>query len=171
MDSAKYLVRELALPISAEEYLAERNALLRERFAACDAMPGAEKLVRHLHKHNVPIAVATSSGRDLYDIKTARHKSWFALFDTIVTGDDPAIKNGKPAPDIFLLAAARLSAPADATIVFEDSPLGIQAATAANLKSIAIPDPNMQKSRYTDADLIINSLTEFPLQRYGLPEY
>ncbi|BCQ60546.1 hypothetical protein PBOI14_22960 [Pseudomonas sp. Boi14] len=40
--------------------------------------------------------------------KTTRHGDWFALFDTIVTADDPEVTAAKPAPDIFLTAARRL---------------------------------------------------------------
>ena len=171
MDSARYLVEALALPISAQAYLDERNGLLRAGFAVCEAMPGAEKLVRHLHRHGVPMAVATSSARDLFEVKTARHAAWFGLFDVVVCGDDPAIARGKPAPDIFRIAAARLGAGAGSTLVFEDSPLGLEAGVAANMRVVAVPDPNMDKARYRQADLIIDSLTEFAPERYGLAAY
>ncbi len=171
MDSARYLVQALQLPISAEEYLAERNALLRADFAACEAMAGAEKLIRHLHRHNIPMAVATSSNRELFEIKTTRHTAWFELFEVVVSGDDPAIVRGKPAPDIFTIAAARLGAEPAATLVFEDSPLGLEAGIAANMRVVAIPDPNMDKARYPGADLIIDSLLEFAPQAYGLPAH
>jgi len=60
-------------------------------------------------------------------------------FDTIVAAED--YKNGKPAPDCFLLAAERLGvAPADC-LVFEDTDLGIQAATAAGMASVKVPLP------------------------------
>ena len=169
IDSARYLVRALELPLSAEDYLAERNDLLRERFAACDALPGAEKLVRHLHRHRIPLALATSSDRDLYEVKITRHRAWFALFARVVTGDDPEITHGKPAPDIFTLAATRLGAPPSSTLVFEDSPLGLQAGIAAKMRVVAVPDPAMDKADYPGADLIIDSLLEFAPERYGLP--
>lgn len=171
MDSARYLVRALDLPLSAEAYLAERNGMLREGFAACGAMPGAEKLVRHLRRHNIPMAVATSSNRDLFEVKTARHTAWFSLFDLVVSGDDPAVTSGKPAPDIFAIAAARLGAEPASTLVFEDSPLGLEAGIAAQMRVVAVPDPHMEKSRYPGADLIIDSLLEFAPERYGLPMF
>lgn len=48
---------------------------------------GAEQLIRHLHASKVPIAVATSSHRRHFDVKTQQHKELFGLFDVIVTGD------------------------------------------------------------------------------------
>ncbi|MDD9857761.1 MAG: HAD-IA family hydrolase [Gammaproteobacteria bacterium] len=169
LDSARFLVEQLQLPISAGQYLAERCKLSQRAFAACDALPGAERLVRHLHRHRVPMAVATSSGRDLFNLKTARHRAWFDLMDTVVCGDDPQVARGKPAPDIFIAAAARLGADPESTLVFEDSPQGLAAGLAARMRVIAVPDPNMEKSRYAGADLIIDSLPEFAPEAYGLP--
>ena len=66
MDSARYLVAALDLPLTPEQYLAEREQLLLERVAFAQAKPGAEQLVRHLAARGVPQAVATSSSRDFF---------------------------------------------------------------------------------------------------------
>lgn len=170
LESARYLVETLELPIPAEQYLAERESLLRERFPMAGAMPGAERLVRHLHAHGVPQAVATSSSETLFRLKTQCH-DWFALFDAIVTGDDPAVKRGKPAPDIFLAAARRLNCEPAACLVFEDAPSGLQAGLAAGMRVIAIPDPNMDRTRYANAHQVLDSLQAFEPERWGLPAY
>lgn len=69
---------------------------------------GAEKLLRHLHKNHVPICLATSSSEDSVIIKTKNHLDLFSLFEHQVCGStDPDVKVGKPAPDIFLVAASR----------------------------------------------------------------
>ncbi len=50
---------------------------------------GAEALVRHLVRHGVPVALATSSHRRHYDLKTQQHRELFSLFSPTVTGEDP----------------------------------------------------------------------------------
>ncbi len=170
-DSAKYLVSALDLPITAEQYMEEREVLLRQKFSDCKALTGAERLIRHLDANNIPIAVATSSNRDLYELKTTNHMDWFRLFNTVVTGDDPEVINGKPAPDIFLVAAKRLTIENSTALVFEDAPSGLQAGLDAGMQVITIPDQNMDKERYNQATRILDSLDQFIPSDFGLPDY
>ncbi len=168
LDAARYLVDALDLPISAEQYLEERNVLLRQAFAQNNSMPGAERLIRQLHQNRIPIAVATSSHREMFEIKITRHRAWFSLFDVIVTGDDAEIEQGKPAPDIFLVAARRLAAVPAQTLVFEDAPSGLAAGLAAGMRVIAVPDPNMDSSRYCGAEQLLGSLEDFQIAIFGI---
>lgn len=142
---------------------------MRERFPTAGSMAGAEALVRHLSAHRVPIAVGTSSSRGSFELKTTRHRDWFALFDTIVTADDPEVGQAKPAPDIFLLAASRLGVAAEDCLVFEDSPFGVTAAKAAGMYAVAVPDPAMALDKYHHADRVVPSLKHFALEPMGLP--
>lgn len=171
LESSRYLVEALQLPMTPEQYLKERNDKLRAGFARCNAMPGAEKLIRHLKSNRIPIAVATSSTEELFDIKKSGHTAWFELFDAYVTSDDPEVKAAKPAPDIFQTAAHKLGASPDATLVFEDAPSGLAAGIAAGMRVIVVPDPNMDKTRYQGATEILNSLEQFEPHRYRLPAY
>ncbi len=171
IESARHLVAALELPLRPEEYLEEREKLLEQRFPRAEARPGAERLARHLHAHGVPQAVATSSTRAFFELKTARHREWFALFESVVTGDDPSVKRGKPAPDIFLAAAARLEADPARCLVFEDAPSGTRAALEAGMAVVAVPDPNMDRSRYEGCDEVLDSLLEFRPERWGLPAF
>ena len=59
-------------------------------------------------------------------------------FDALVSGDE--VERGKPAPDIFLLAAKRIGIPPGECTVFEDSPHGIEGALRAGMKAVMIPD-------------------------------
>ncbi len=171
IDSSRHLVETLDIPMTPEQYLEEREELLRKYLPECNPLSGAERLVRHFHRNKIPIAIATSSSLELYAIKIQRHHSWIDLFDVVVTSDDPSVRHGKPSPDIFLVAAAKLGIDASRTLVFEDAPSGLAAGKAAGMRVIAIPDPNMDKSRYQDADQILDGLHNFDPPCFGLPDY
>jgi len=158
IDSARHLVTALALPITAEEYLREREALFETLMPTAAAHVGARELVAALAARGVPQAVATSSSTRLFELKTRRHRDWFATFAAVVRGDDPRCACGKPAPDIFLVAAADLRVAPGACVVVEDAPAGVAAARAAGMAVVAVPDPAMDRSRFGDADLIVDSL-------------
>lgn len=159
-DSACYLVETLALPITPDEYLREREAMLESRFPESLPMPGARELTASLAAQGVAQAVATSSGRRLFDLKTTSHREWFRIFAAVVLGDDPRVARGKPAPDIFLLAATELGAEPGACVVIEDAPAGVAAARAAGMQVVAVPDPGMRRDAFADADLVVGSLAE-----------
>jgi pseudouridine-5'-monophosphatase len=126
-----------------------------------EPMPGARELTAALHAMDVPLAVATSSTRASFALKTRRHGAWFGRdFRAVVTGDDPRIERGKPAPDIFLVAARDLGATPSACVVIEDAPSGVAAARAAGMQVVAVPDPGMDRARYGDAQLVVDSLRD-----------
>jgi pseudouridine-5'-monophosphatase len=160
LESARYLVEALALPITAEQYLSERRALLEKLAPTAEALPGARALTEGLAARGIGLAVATSTERRLYELKITRHHDWFALFGAVIVGDDPRLERGKPAPDIFLLAAADLAADPAACVVVEDAPAGVLAAHAAGMQVIAVPDPAMDRTRFAAAELTVASLLE-----------
>jgi pseudouridine-5'-monophosphatase len=157
-DSARYLVETLGLPIAPEDYLQEREELFRTLMPTAQALPGARQLTAALRAAGVPLAVATSSARPLYELKTRRHGAWFAEFDVVLTGDDPRIAHGKPAPDIYLLAARELRVDAARCVAVEDAPAGVDAARAAGMLVIAVPDPALGRERVAGADVVLDSL-------------
>lgn len=86
---SQVLIDELGLhgQLTPQEFLQQREEILDRLFPNSQLMPGAEKLIRHLHAHNIPIAVATSSHKRHFYVKTMQHKRLFQLFDHIITGD------------------------------------------------------------------------------------
>jgi len=86
----------------------------------------------------IPFAVVSGSTRESI-VKSLATIGLLAKFDTLVGSDDYA--RSKPAPDGFLTAASRLGVAPHDCLVFEDTDLGIQAATAAGMASVRVPSP------------------------------
>ena len=167
LEGAVYTIEALALPLSPEEYLAERGVHLDRLFDNVPLMPGAAELVQRLDDLGVPIAVATSSARRLFLQKTAPH-AFFSRFDAVVCGDDPRVRALKPAPDIFLVAAGELGVAPEQCLVIEDSLAGVAAARAAGARVVAVPDPHVDAKRYTQADRVLANLGQLDLAEFGL---
>lgn len=166
-ESAELLVRELGLPLSGAEYLERRRPLLERAFPGVAPLPGAPELVTSLSERGVPLAVATSSERSLYELKVERH-SWFVRFRAVVCGDDPRVSRPKPAPDIFFLAARDLGVAPESCLVFEDSPAGVEAALAAGMRVIALPAPELGAHHFAGAERIVRSYSELDPMDLGL---
>jgi HAD superfamily hydrolase (TIGR01509 family) len=170
MEAAQYLIEHTGIPMTPQEYLNERNYKQSLLFPDCAVMPGVERVVTHLHKHNVRTAVCTSSHLKNYQLKTIKHGSLFSRFNSIVCGDDPNVKNGKPSPDIFLhgMSLLGISDPSKC-IVFEDSPTGVLAGLNAGMNVIWIPDANLE----VDSELsskclaVLQTMEDFNPGEYG----
>ena len=157
--SAQIVIDEFGLPLTSTEYLALREVHLVELFARCAEIEGAGAFVTAVSDTSVPFGLATSSHRYLRDIKLG-NKAWGDLFHATICGDNPALKRGKPAPDIFLLCAAALNVDPTQCVAFEDSRNGIAAARAAGMTVVALNSPYVVAADLAEADTIINNFTE-----------
>jgi pseudouridine-5'-monophosphatase len=97
------------IPLTIDDYLAQRTAGQDARWPYLQLLPGVARLVEHLSAHSIPIAIATGSVRRNYERKTAHLQHVFARFgEHVVCGGDEAAGRGKPFPDVFLAAARAL---------------------------------------------------------------
>ncbi|XP_023708218.1 pseudouridine-5'-phosphatase isoform X3 [Cryptotermes secundus] len=173
-DSCAILVKEVNLPMSPQELLSQQRLLQREMLPKTKLMPGAERLVRHLHQHGIPIAVATSSSEESVNLKLTNHKELFSLFHHIVmASSDPEVKKGKPSPEIFQICASRFpdKPKPDKCLVFEDAPNGVKAALAAGMQVVMVPDEHISEENKQLATLVLHSLEDFKPELFGLPQY
>jgi HAD superfamily hydrolase (TIGR01509 family) len=90
------------------------------------------------HHGLIPMAVVSGSSQESV-VKSLTTLGLLDRFDTLVGAED--YEHSKPAPDAFLVAAARLGMAPQDCLVFEDTALGIQAATAAGMASVRVPSP------------------------------
>lgn len=163
LDGARRVVQALGLPITAEEYLLRRGRILEQLVRQAPALDGAPELVTELARLGIPLGVATSSERRLFDLKRRPHP-WFDLIRVVVCGDDPEVCHYKPAPDIFLMVARRLGADPARCLVFEDSPAGLSAAQGAGMRVVARVDPNLEPGLFSAANLVIRRYCELEIR-------
>ncbi|KAM6579464.1 hypothetical protein CsatA_003238 [Cannabis sativa] len=176
IESAKIFVEETGISdsLTPEDFLIERESMLQKMFPTSELMPGASRLIRHLHAKGIPICVATGSHKRHFALKTQQHGELFSLMHHVVLGDDPEVKKGKPSPDVFLAAANRFEGGPinpDKIIVFEDAPAGVQGAKNAGMFAVMVPDARLDSSLYGPADQILNSLLDFNPSEWGLPPF
>ena len=117
-----------------DEWLDVYRQLLEDHI---EVKPGAQQLLAYLEKMQIPRAVATSSSGSKARAILDRVGLW--QYIPHLTGGDE-VKEGKPAPDVYLDAAKKLGVNAPRCIAFEDSETGITAALAAGMRVIQIPD-------------------------------
>lgn len=174
IEGAKKAIAHFNLSMTPEEFVARLQEIALEVMTSVEVLPGVEKLLRHLSSHKIPMALATSSGERMYKIKTSRHTEIFDLFDHKVFGSsDDEVVNGKPAPDIFIVAAQRFPDKPHPSqcLVFEDAPNGVQAAIAAGCQVVMVPPPFVTEEMRKEATLTIDSMEQFKPELFGLPPY
>ncbi|KAJ8457495.1 hypothetical protein ONZ51_g11496 [Trametes cubensis] len=176
---------DLPPSFTLDYYLKARREMQDQRWPTVRPLPGALKLVQHLHRHRVPIALATSSLRRNFELKSSHLGALFDCFEGRI-----------PHPDIFLVAAEKFlqrkvgsgevgedhvseeeSAERAKGLIFEDSIPGVQAAKRAGMKVVWVPDANLLSIGGDAAptaetpDLQLTSLEEFVPEEWGLPPY
>ena len=124
--------------------LADRkNKVYKElirQITPADTLPGVGTLLPALKARGIPLAIGSASK----NAKPVLEGMGIAgMFDAIVTGYD--FVHGKPAPDVFLVAAERLGLPPSRCVVFEDAAAGIQAAHAGGMKAVGVGNPEIVK--------------------------
>jgi len=111
-------------------------------------------LIKNLKTKNIKIAAASSSRNCKYILEKT---NLLSLFDSVVQGGD--FKKGKPAPEIFLLAAKKIGASSEESIVFEDAKLGVEAAKAGGMKCVGI-DRTGTPELLKKADIVVKDLVD-----------
>jgi len=125
----------LAMPV--EDVARRKEALYFEILPELKAVPEVLEHIEASHGQ-IPFAVVSGSTRDSVTASLNALKI-FDRFDTLVCAGD--YERSKPDPEPFLIAAERLGIAPEDCLVFEDTEMGIQAATAAGMASVKVPQP------------------------------
>lgn len=142
-------IRELSL---------RKEALYREVVAerGVEPLPGVRTWLDRLREAGIPCAIGSST--HLENIKLSLDMIGLKdYFSAMVTSED--VKQGKPHPDVFLAAAAKLGAEPTRCVVFEDALVGIQAARAGGMKVVGVATTHPPEE-LTMADIVVRRLDE-----------
>lgn len=131
--------------------------------------PGIAALLRDARAYGLRLAIASTTSRANIDalLEQTLHCAAETVFDVIATGDDVPLK--KPAPDIYQLAMARLRCTPAECAALEDSELGVRAAVAAHIFTIAWPNRWTAKQNFAAAHLLVPvASTDFNISIRGI---
>ena len=138
-----------------EAILVEKEGMFREKAAGnIKPFPGAIELIDELREYGVKESLATSSPIENGQFVT-RQLGIENGFDAVVWGRE--VKEGKPSPQIFLLAAERLGVDPGNCVVIEDAVAGVAAAKRAGMRCLAVANSHPE-AKLGEADLVVDSL-------------
>lgn len=123
--------------------------------------PGLYRLLARLEKRGVKIGLATSSQQNWADAVLDR-LNLAGRFQAVAACE--MVREAKPAPDLYLLAASRLGVPPGACLAIEDTPRGIQSARTAGMTTVAVRTQATAHMDVSAADRVIDSLEEFDMR-------
>lgn len=147
-----------ALPPAEIERLSERKeAIFRDRVRGrVSALPGVNTLLPALQAAGFHLAIGTSTPRANVELILSE-LHFDRYFDAIVSAEE--VTCGKPDPQVFLLAAARLQMPPAHCVVIEDAVAGVEAALAGGMKALAVTT-NHSRDALSHATRVVDSLAE-----------
>ncbi len=137
----------LALMARKNDYYVE----MLEQVSSADLLPGALELLHEARAAGIKTALGSAS-RNAWTV--IQRLGIADLFDAI--SDGASVERTKPAPDLFLHAAAQLGVPPDQCVVFEDAEAGILAARAAGMRTVGLGPP----ARVGMADVVFPGLVD-----------
>jgi pseudouridine 5'-phosphatase len=158
VESARMVLDEIQLPLTLDQLVERKtNEYLDSLDGGVPAMPGLFALLDQLDARHIRWAVATSTPRPVAEIVLGR-LGVGRRYHALAGGDEVA--RGKPAPDIFRLAAERLGVSPEACLALEDTATGCVAAAAAGTRVVAVPTDLTQGEDFACAYRRFRSLAE-----------
>lgn len=141
-------------------YRAYDEAVLEMLAEPAETLPGARELIQELHRRGIPVGLASASLREWVDA-TIKGLGLADAFGATVSASE--VEHAKPAPDLYLAAAAQLGVSPEQCIAVEDTRAGVSAAKAAGMFAIQLRAASTALPPIADADLVIDDYSQFDL--------
>lgn len=122
-------------------------------------VPGTREWLERMRSAGIPCAIGSSTPRLNIELATAR-LGLEGRFDALVSAED--VSHGKPHPEVFLVAAARLGVDPRRCVVFEDAHVGIEAARSAGMRVVAVTTTHAAEA-LVGADWVVDRLDRLDL--------
>lgn len=158
-----YMAERVALPTAEALWPELRTTLFGLYDSHLKAFPDAVAAVAELRASGVPVAVASSSVRERLDRTLAGVGLEFGI---TIAGDE--VEHGKPAPDMFLLAAKRLGCEPSECVVIEDSAPGVAAGRAAGIPTLGVCRVPGTEASLAVADRVVNIISAAEILALGV---
>jgi len=124
-----------------EAVMHEKERIYLERLAGVPRIEPVVAFAERAVAKGIPVSIASGGPRPVVDA-ALRGAKLASLFPVIVTPED--VTHGKPSPEMFLLAAKKMGVPPGQCLVLEDAELGRQAAVAAGMDYVMVPQPSQR---------------------------
>lgn len=145
---------------SAEELVKERDSILFPMIEEkVGLMPGVKDVLESGRRLGLKLAIASGNRHPIIE-NISKRLGILQYFSAIVGAQDLVTSQGKPDPEIFLIAAQKLGAQPLNCVVIGDAPNDLVAAKAAGMATIYVPDKRFVDPYNENADVVLNSLTE-----------
>lgn len=153
----EYFRKQLGERCNTEEIKSRASEIHKEKMSAVQAREGVKEYLQEAKRSGYKIALASSSSRE-WVTHFLGELSLLSYFEVIVTRDD--VEKVKPAPDLYFRALDDLNIEAGEAVVFEDSLNGLNAAVAAGLKCVIVPNPVTETLNFEKHVLRLKSMAE-----------
>ena len=147
-------------PSILADYKHERYLDILKNDNAIQPIEGARELLLRLSEERIPMALASSSARQVIDVVLEKF-DFRRFFSSVLSGAD--LPASKPDPAVYRISAERLGTAPSECVVLEDASSGIAAAKAAGMRCIAFKNPNSGNQDLSGADWIVYHLSEIDI--------
>ncbi len=158
------LIKEFHLDISPEEIVAMKRKYFKDLFdndSDFDLIPGVLNLIQHYYKNNIKLVLASSAHINTINWVFERF-NLESYFIGKISG--AALKESKPNPEIFILAAEIAGEPKQNCMVIEDSTNGIIASKRAEIFCAGYRSANSKLQDYSLADVVVDNYSQLTLE-------